>query len=575
MPTLAVGQKIGKYRVVRLLGTGGMGAVYEVHQPDIEQRAALKILTIDVQTQPWLFQRFINEARAANQIKHPGVVKVYDFGRLDDGTPWLAMEYLDGESLAGRLETALSRPGHSLGLESLWIVGELASVLIAAHQQGIVHRDLKPANVMLVPDPRALTGEAVKLLDFGIAKLHGDDITKSNMMMGTPAYMAPEQFKNAATVDGRADVYALGLIAYQILCGRLPFSGEGAYALMAAKAFDDPLPLSQYASDLPADVVALVMAQLDRDPERRPALVHIESEVRRILGLPTLRRISSADPAASAASALKPVVVVNPQPQDAMAVLDPTLDAPDKAIAALWAAGARTPSGEKVAHLGGSPSTLLPPAEQKPAASAVSSPVPPSVQLAVSHTAPTSPSGSARKRRFYVGTVILALGLISGAVALFWPPSPAPVSDRALTVADLAVVDLAVPTVLDLALPPDLRPGIVPVDLAQSDLAQAQPVRHGRSHACEAREITDACFVTELSVPQRTQIMAAFHRTGVKLCAGESMVLTDLSTHPRIRVAPPSLKATLQPPLLYALRGMGVFKGYTKPAEVEIRCRAH
>jgi serine/threonine-protein kinase len=159
------------------------GAVFEVENSVLGGRAALKRLTIDVHEQPELFVRFQNEARAANQTGHPGVVPVYDSGQLDDGTPWLVMPFLVGEALSARMAKALKNPNSAIGMEGLWVICDIASALAAAHAKGIVHRDLKPANVMLISDPSTLTGERAMVLDFGVAKLHSDDLTKKGAVL--------------------------------------------------------------------------------------------------------------------------------------------------------------------------------------------------------------------------------------------------------------------------------------------------------------------------------------------------------------------------------------------------------
>src|SRR5262249_20717816 len=139
MPTITVGQVIDSYRIVRPIGEGGMGAVYEAVHIVLGQRVAIKVLTSDFRAQPELFQRFINEARAASQINHPGIVKVYDLGPSEDGLPWLSMEYLDGRPLSSRIHSA-ARKSRPLGIDDFWIIGDIASALSAAHKQGIIHR---------------------------------------------------------------------------------------------------------------------------------------------------------------------------------------------------------------------------------------------------------------------------------------------------------------------------------------------------------------------------------------------------------------------------------------------------
>lgn len=490
-----------------------MGAVYEAFVPDIEQRVALKVLTVDRSKHPSFGQRFLNEARAANKIKHPGVVKVHDFGQMEDGTPWLAMEFVEGTSLASRIEDMLKTSGRPSSTELLWVVGELASILRAAHEQKIIHRDLKPQNVMLVPDPRALNGESVKLLDFGIAKLHGDQLTRSNVLLGTPSYMAPEQFKGAGGVDERADTYALGTIAYELLCGRLPFLGDSAYELMGAKCMDFPIPISQHAPELPADLQALVMSLIERDPARRPSLQHLEEEVRRMLALPPPRTRGSQD-------------------------------------------GLPAPSESQSGERGKAPLRVT----------TLSS----AAGLSLNRTPPN-------RRRFYALAGLGAAALVAGAIGLrmgvFATAQPAhPIADLSVAVAAQAtsVVDMAAPPI-DLAVPNDLMPpnrdqnSPIPVASRRSSSSTSQTCR-----SSDQLPVTSACIQTSLPAAERDQILASFSRTGVRLCPGERMIIADINTKPRLRVAPPSLRNDAQLALMFALRGL--LKSKQMPSEVEIKC---
>jgi serine/threonine protein kinase len=209
-----VGRHVGKYRLVRQLGEGGMGVVYEGVREDIAQRAALKILRPEYATNPDLAGRFFNEARAANLIAHPGIVKVYDYGHIA-GVAYLAMEYLEGESLWQRIE----RRGRLSANDALRLGRQIASALEAAHRVQIVHRDLKPDNVFIVRDSESPGGERAKLLDFGIAKMadeyRGSVRTQVNVIMGTPTYMAPEQCRGSKGVADKTDVYALGVMLFE------------------------------------------------------------------------------------------------------------------------------------------------------------------------------------------------------------------------------------------------------------------------------------------------------------------------------------------------------------------------
>lgn len=568
----AIGQSVGKYRIVRLLGTGGMGAVYEVENPDIGQRGALKVLKPEIGAHLELFQRFINEARAANQIRHPSVVKVFDFGYGEDGSPWLVMEYLEGDSLASRITAALRLPGHCIGTDGLWMLGELASVLGAAQRAGITHRDLKPANVMLVPDPVSHTGERIKLLDFGIAKLHNDSLTQTGQMLGTPAYMAPEQFKNAAEVNSQADVYGLGVIAYQILSGRLPFEAEGVYALMAAKAFDTPTPIETHAPSLAPELRSLVMRMIEREPTQRPTLAEVEIEVRRLLGLPPPResgfhaRVNAAAP---------------PLPETLDDISNPTADAPlgesDPARRAALAADAGTPSEQRVAG-------ELSPAEFEPPKSLSSMPsvrVGPLLRAAPEHltaggapeqriaaalTSPSAPTSPGTRPGRRIVTAVLGLALVAGitATAVKIGRQPAKVA------APVAPLDMLAPAPIpDLrtpAPPADLLMPAPPPDLLTPPRDLAPPARPSRGVCVEAGE---SCLSGSLSSEQRSAFGKALAESGTKLCAGEAIVVTG---RPTLQIRGVGMRRDVQQ-FGYALRGHLNKGNLAIPARVEIRCK--
>ena len=197
---------LGPYQIANKIGEGGMGAVYSARHVSIEREVAIKFLAREYAASSDLVLRFFNEARAAARIDHPGIVQIFDSGLLPDGTPYIVMELLKGESLSCRL-----RSSGSSTRQSMQVAWQVASAISAAHAVGIVHRDLKPDNVMLIPDPFIDGGERVKILDFGIAKLSFSRKTNtaSNVIMGTPRYMSPEQCRGAAHVDDRSDVYSL------------------------------------------------------------------------------------------------------------------------------------------------------------------------------------------------------------------------------------------------------------------------------------------------------------------------------------------------------------------------------
>ena len=277
--------QIGPYRIVRLLGQGGMGVVYEALQESIGRRVALKVLLPEYARQRDVVTRFFNEARAVNCIEHPSIVQVSEFAQLPDGTAYLVMEYLRGESLSSRLERLHSAEQRlSLG-EALQLAAQMADALHAAHEQGIVHRDIKPANVMLVRDSAVAGGERAKILDFGIAKWTQGQVrgTDTHVVMGTPQYMSPEQCRGAGGVDDKTDVYALGVILYETLAGRTPFLGEGSGEFIGQHLFMEPPSLRSLAPKLPVEVVTLVHRLLIKDKAKRPAMGAVGQELVRML----------------------------------------------------------------------------------------------------------------------------------------------------------------------------------------------------------------------------------------------------------------------------------------------------
>jgi eukaryotic-like serine/threonine-protein kinase len=257
---------IGQYRIVRKIGAGGMGSVYECEHVLLGRRAAIKTLLPLLSVQEEVVDRFFNEARATSAIADPGVVQVFDFGYHVDGTAYIVMELLEGESLADRLD----RVGRLAPDVALRMARQLASALAAAHAQGIVHRDLKPENVFLIRDAEAHDGERAKLLDFGVCKLaHEGRATQSGVMLGTPVYMAPEQCRGAGGVDHRSDIYGLGCVLFHMLTGRVPFDGEGTGELIVAHLQHEPPAPSALLPTLPAAADRLIERCLAKDPRDR------------------------------------------------------------------------------------------------------------------------------------------------------------------------------------------------------------------------------------------------------------------------------------------------------------------
>jgi serine/threonine-protein kinase len=261
---LASGTQVGEYVIERKLGEGGMGAVYAGVQPLIGKQVAIKVVAAFLARNEQVTKRFLEEARAVNLIRHPNIIDIFSFGILPDGRPYFVMEFLQGESLEDALTT-----GHATGREILLLMRQLCDALAAAHAAGFVHRDLKPENLWIARLPNQEV--SLKILDFGIAKNLGmpsAKMTTEGQILGTAHYMAPEQAL-AKTVDGRTDIYALGVILYRILAGALPFDGESAYAVVTKHITEPPVPPSRLRPILPA-LEALVLDCLAKDPARRP-----------------------------------------------------------------------------------------------------------------------------------------------------------------------------------------------------------------------------------------------------------------------------------------------------------------
>ncbi len=260
---------IGAYNVLRKIGEGGMGAVYLGEHTLLGRKAAIKVLLPSLSADQAVVRRFFNEARAVTQISDPGIVQVFDFGYHTDGSAFIVMELLEGESMTTRLR----RIGTLNVSDCVRLVRMTATSLAAAHAKGIVHRDLKPDNIFIVGDPAVTGGERPKILDFGIAKLSGDvpDMhkTRTGALIGTPVFMSPEQCRGAGQIDHLSDIYSLACVMFRLLTGRPPFVSQGSGEVIAMH-LREPAPFAAaHVPELPDTVDLILQRCLQKNPAAR------------------------------------------------------------------------------------------------------------------------------------------------------------------------------------------------------------------------------------------------------------------------------------------------------------------
>ncbi len=322
------GTTVGKYKLHEIVGRGGMGVVYRAEHVYIGKEVAVKILHDGYGGREESIKRFLREARAASLINHPNIVDITDFGKSSDGTVFFVMEFLRGEPL----DALLQRERRLELLRAITIVNQIAGALAAAHAQGIVHRDLKPENIMLTPREgrreliRQISDESgthtvterekgfdfVKILDFGVAKVRDPNVaegrvTQQGVVFGTPEYMAPETARIGVS-DPRTDIYALGIIFYEILTGTIPFAGETAVDVMLKVVSEPVMPPRQRApaAEITPEAETLIMKALAKDPlKRHQSMEELRDELQQCYGSVRYRRSLERN-AAQAAPARRP-----------------------------------------------------------------------------------------------------------------------------------------------------------------------------------------------------------------------------------------------------------------------------
>ena len=282
-------QILGQYHIEKKLGEGGMGMVYQADQPAMQRKAAIKILRPEIANEDQI-HRFQREAQALANIKHPHVIEVYNFGTLDDGALYMAMEFVSGVEMDKELE----RNGRMEWRRAVDVTLQAADALVEAHAHGIVHRDLKPENILLMQWRD--NADYVKVLDFGIAKvLDNSQVLESSatvmgVIHGTPMYMSPEQARGDK-VDHRSDIYSLGIVMYAMMTGELPIRSNTLVGYIIAHQQDPPAPLTQYVPDAPKVLERMILRMLEKDPvNRHQTMQEVVDELRALVAPPVPKR---------------------------------------------------------------------------------------------------------------------------------------------------------------------------------------------------------------------------------------------------------------------------------------------
>ena len=578
-PCLSIGQAIGSYRVVRQLGEGGMGEVYEVFDKELDRRAALKVVSPELARNQDVVARFQREAKAMSQLRHPGIVHVFVYGVLPHlrGAPYFIMEYLEGETLRARIQQASKQPEGRLGITYLPVVQQIAKALAAVHQRGLVHRDLKPSNVMLVADSDAPRGVRAKLLDFGIVKVlqeaaaaPSDEFegqTQRGMILGTPLYMAPEQWKNQRTIDGKTDVYSLAVMMFLVLTGKMPFRGPDTPTLAFLHCHKAPPSLDSIDPTLPSALVELVAHMLAKDPEHRPTMEEVGTTIGQILAQPDGPR---AEPTLPEPSSL--VLIFDTEGDDSSGVRIPAASGKGSEHLPLIDTSSPSLPGRLIASA--ADSQTVPAIEELPGweddhvttanVQAAATPNPP-----IEVPLPAPPVGRLRE----LSDQSLLVGSQYNLRPVFnlraW------VSTGALLVVVLLVVGVNVLRLRPAGPPPprEAVPTVAPTPAAHPEAPPVVEVT-AKAHLkkdCQHMMPNASCVGSQhLTPPQQTALLGVFLHSDASLCSGDRLVLAGLPDAPRLQVPPKTMTRKARTALLHDLKELP--SSLSLPAQLEVIC---
>jgi len=338
----------GNFKVEAFMGAGGMGAVFRARQLSLDREVAVKILLAPLAMEREMLERFQREARAASNIGHPGIVQVIEMGYLQEGPPFMVMELLQGEDLRTKLSREGALPAHL----AVPLMLQTCDALQAAHEKGIVHRDMKPDNIFLVY--RAGAVPTIKILDFGLSKIKSADrkLTNTGTLLGTPNYMAPEQVRGSEDVDHRADIYAAGIILYEMLTGRIAYDGPSVQSVLVSIMTQDPPPPRAVRPDIPPALETVILKAIARNPaDRYGSATQMAVDLARIatsmrIPISQMSLISMGASTAEGATMQAAVPVPSPAQAGTVPYIATPPTPPPLSAAALSAAGPR-PAGRK------------------------------------------------------------------------------------------------------------------------------------------------------------------------------------------------------------------------------------